>query len=85
MTDDQFIFIIKSKLKQFYQENKSVGLDVKKLVAQFRQEIEDDTLQFKYKEQNENRKTNNPPQNFCNGSCAGDVLLPLSWVSGLDL
>ena len=58
MTDDQFIFIIKSKLKQFYQENKSVGLDVKKLVAQFRQEIEDDTLQFKYKEQNENNNKN---------------------------
>lgn len=64
MTDDQFIFIIKSKLKQFYQENKSVGLDVKRLVAQFRQEIEDDTLKFKYTELNESNNKNRPRNAF---------------------
>lgn len=39
MSDDQFIFILKSKLKLFYQENKSVGLELKELVADFREQI----------------------------------------------
>jgi len=44
MTDDQFILILKAKLKEFYIENRSVGLEVRSLVALFRQEIEDDLL-----------------------------------------
>jgi hypothetical protein len=50
MTDEQFIFILKAKLKQYYLENKSVGMEIKSLVAQFRQEIMDDVLRFKYDE-----------------------------------
>ena len=50
MTDEQFIFILKAKLKQYYLENKSVGMELKSLVAQFRQEIMDDVLKFKYDE-----------------------------------
>ena len=55
MKDDEFIFLMKAKLKQYYLENKSVGLELRELVAKFRQEIEDDILNFKYKEKNENK------------------------------
>ena len=61
MTDQQFILILKSKLKQYYQEGKSVGLELAELVAKFRQEIEDDCLEFKYKDYenyNKNRSGN---------------------------
>lgn len=50
MTDETFIIILKAKLKKFYVENQSVGLELKAIVAQFRQEIEDDVLKFKYEE-----------------------------------
>lgn len=50
MTDKTFILILKAKLKQFYLEDRSVGLELCALVAQFRQEIEDDILKFKYEE-----------------------------------
>lgn len=48
MTDETFILILKAKLKKFYVENQSVGLELKAIVAQFRQEIEDDVLKSKY-------------------------------------
>ena len=50
MNDDQFIRILKAKLKQYYQEGRSVGLELRELVADFRQEIEDECMKFKYKE-----------------------------------
>lgn len=68
MTDEQFIFIIKAKLKLYYQEGKSVGMELRALVADFRQEIEDDCLKFKYEELNTKRrngkfkKTHDAPQ-----------------------
>lgn len=56
MTDDQLIFILKGKLKQFYLEGKSVGLELKSLVAQFRQEIEDDLLNDRHQEEIRKRR-----------------------------
>lgn len=55
MSDEQFIFILKAKFKTYFVQNdegktQSVGEDIKQLVQQFRQEIEDDVLQFKYRE-----------------------------------
>lgn len=50
MTDEAFILIIKAKLKQYYLENRSVGLELAALVAQFRQEIQDDCLKIKYED-----------------------------------
>ncbi|WP_234111489.1 hypothetical protein [Chryseobacterium sp. R2A-55] len=58
MTDEIFILILKARLKQYYQEGKSVGLELRALVAQFRQEIEDDILKFKYREKNESNTKN---------------------------
>lgn len=50
MTDEIFIAILKARLKQYYLENKSVGLELAALVSQFRQEIQDDCLKFKYED-----------------------------------
>lgn len=58
MTDEVFILILKAKFKEYFENGKSVGLDVKQIVAKFRQEIEDDILKFKYKEKNENNPKN---------------------------
>ena len=38
MTNNQFILMMKSKLKEFYLENRSVGMELKELVEEFRQE-----------------------------------------------
>ena len=51
MTDHQFIFILKAKYKKYFENGESVGSEVKKLVADFRQEIEDDLLIEKHKTQ----------------------------------
>ncbi|MCC2590337.1 hypothetical protein [Chryseobacterium sp. MFBS3-17] len=59
MTDQQFIFIIKAKLKLYYQEGRSVGMDLRELVARFRQEIEDDCfLTFNENQKNESKNKN---------------------------
>lgn len=55
MSDETFILILKAKFKEYFENGKSVGMDVKAIVAKFRQEIEDDILNFKYKEKNENK------------------------------
>ena len=39
MTNDQFLLILKAKLKLFYIENKSVGMELKELVAEFREDV----------------------------------------------
>lgn len=57
MNDDQFIRILKAKLKQYYQEGRSVGLELRELVANFRQEIEDDCMKIKYQEPKEKPKS----------------------------
>jgi hypothetical protein len=49
MTDKTFILILKANYKKYFENGESVGLEIQKLVAQFRQEIEDDALRQKYK------------------------------------
>lgn len=56
MSDETFILILKSKYKKYFENGKSVGMEVQELVAMFRQEIEDEILKFKYKEITKNRK-----------------------------
>lgn len=56
MTDETFILILKSKYKKYFENGESVGMEVRELVAKFRQEIEDEILNFKYKEIIKNRK-----------------------------
>lgn len=56
MTDEQFILILKSKLKEYYIENRSVGMELKELVTKFRQEIEQNSSKYKQKTKSETQK-----------------------------
>jgi hypothetical protein len=63
MTDETFILLLKAEMKDYYINNRSVGLEVQKLVRQFRQSaIEDSSLRKPRKRKiiNENKSKNRP-------------------------
>lgn len=56
MTDHTFILILKALFKRYFENGESVGLEVRNIVTKYRQEIEDDIINFKYSEKNEDSK-----------------------------